>query len=121
MDLGTAAFHFDFGSLDDSHNEVSEAYVRLFAEAPEEPEAWVDVFAATWRWMPRRLLELLEYLPADALQRVRDSRLVMNKVSTALVNTATEEASTMEIEKGKKDVMSVLGKPIGVHTSFLFS
>ncbi|KAI0089029.1 PAH-inducible cytochrome P450 monooxygenase PC-PAH 1 [Irpex rosettiformis] len=106
--VGETAYHFDFGALDNSKNEVSEAYARLFAEAPSEPVVWVDLFAATWRWLPRWLLELIEYIPVDALQRLRRSRLVMNKVSTVLVDNAMEDAQTVEIEKGRKDVVSVL-------------
>ena len=67
------------------------------------------MFAATWRWYPRRIRELIEYIPVEELQRIRRSRLVINKVFNSLVNNAMEEAKVVEIEKGKKDVMSVLG------------
>ena len=105
----TAAYHFDFGALEDSQNEVSEAYSRLFSDAPTEPIASVDMFAATWRWYPRWIRELIEYIPVEELQRIRRSRLVINKVFNSLVNNAMEEAKAVEIEKGNKDVMSVLG------------
>lgn len=107
--LYQAAYHFGFGALEDSQNEVSEAYARLFSDAPTEPIASVDIFAATWRWYPRRIRELIEYIPVEELQRIRRSRLVINKVFNALVNDAMEEAKVVEVEKGKKDVMSVLG------------
>jgi alkylphenol/PAH-inducible cytochrome P450 monooxygenase len=67
------------------------------------------IFRATWRFLPLKLVRLVRYLPKREYSRARRTKQVIDKVSTALVNDAIEEAKCVEIEKGKKDVMSVLG------------
>lgn len=105
-----AAFHFDFGALDNSKNEVSEAYDNLFADSQLNPSLWVVFFRAMWKWTPRPLLRLVQYMPTREYKRFRHTRKVVDKVSTVLVDNAIEEAKAVEIEKGKRDVMSVLGE-----------
>lgn len=87
----TAAYHFDFGALEDSQNEISEAYSRLFSDAPTEPIASVDMFAATWRWYPRRIRELIEYIPVEELQRIRRS----------IVRANMSENSSLQLSKNE--------------------
>jgi alkylphenol/PAH-inducible cytochrome P450 monooxygenase len=106
----SAAFHFDFGALDNSKNEVSEAYDNMFADSQLHPTMFMTIFRATWKWWPSWLLPLVEYIPTREYQRFRGTRNIINKVSNVLVDNATEEAKTVEVEKGKKDVMSVLGE-----------
>lgn len=106
----TAAFHFDFGALDNVKNEVSEAYDNMFVDSALHPSPVVAMFRATWKWWPRKLLKLIEYLPTREYQRFRSTRKVINKVSNVLVDNAINDASVVEAEKGTRDVMSVLGK-----------
>ncbi|KAI0826243.1 cytochrome P450 [Irpex lacteus] len=106
--IGETAFHFDFGALDNSKNEVSEAYDNLFADSQLNPSLWVVFFRAMWKWTPRPLLRLVQYMPTREYKRFRHTRKVVDKVSTVLVDNAIEEAKAVEIEKGKRDVMSVL-------------
>ena len=108
----TAAFHFDFGALDNSKNEVSEAYDNLFADSQLHPRLWMILFRASWKWLPHRLLNLVGYIPTREYKRFRHTRKVVDKVSTVLVENAIEEAKSVEIEKGRKDVMSVLGESL---------
>jgi alkylphenol/PAH-inducible cytochrome P450 monooxygenase len=106
----SAAFQFDFGALDNSQNEVSEAYDNMFADSQLYPSMLMAIFRASWDWWPKWLLRFVEYIPSREYQRFRSTRNTINKVSTVLVDNATEEAKTVEIEKGKRDVMSVLGE-----------
>ena len=67
------------------------------------------IFEASWKYMPLSLLEFVEYIPSRVYSRVRRMKKIIDKVSGRLVDRATEEAQRVAIEKGKKDVMSVLG------------
>ena len=73
------------------------------------PSLFDAIFQASWKYMPLSLLEFVEYIPSRVYSRVRRMRKVIDKVSSGLVDRATEEAQRVPIEKGKKDVMSVLG------------
>ncbi|KAI0701973.1 cytochrome P450 [Cytidiella melzeri] len=106
--IGETAFHFDFGALDNSKNEVSEAYDNMFSDSQLHPSFYVAIFRATWKWLPWWLLSFVEYLPFREYKRFRGTKKIINKVSSVLVDNATEEAKVVELEKGKKDVMSVL-------------
>ncbi|KAI0089032.1 cytochrome P450, partial [Irpex rosettiformis] len=106
--IGETAFHFDFGALDNSKNEVAKAYDNLFADSQIHPRLWMTFFRASWRWLPRPLLNFVGYIPTREYKRFRKSKKVVDKVSTILVDAAIEEAKFVEVEKGKKDVMSVL-------------
>jgi alkylphenol/PAH-inducible cytochrome P450 monooxygenase len=106
----SAAFQFDFGALDGSGNEVSDAYDNMFADSQLHPSTLMAIFRTSWNWWPKWLLRLIEFVPSREFQRFRSTRNIINKVSTVLVDNATQEAKTIEIEKGKKDVMSVLGE-----------
>lgn len=74
------------------------------------PTVLDTLFRATWRFLPLKLLELVKYLPRREYSNLRIARKVVDKVATALVDQAIQDAQRVEIEKGKKDVMSVLGK-----------
>lgn len=67
------------------------------------------MFRATWKYIPYRLLEYVKYLPTQKFTRLRNTKNVIDKVASALVEQAIDEARRVGIEKGKKDVMSVLG------------
>jgi alkylphenol/PAH-inducible cytochrome P450 monooxygenase len=110
MFICLAAFQFEFGALDNSENEVSKAYDNMFTDSQLHPTTITAIFRATWAWWPKWLLSFVEYIPSREYQRFRRTRELISKVSTALVDNATHEAKTVEIEKGKKDVMSVLGE-----------
>jgi len=106
--IGETAFHFQFGALDNSKNEVSEAYENMFADSVLNPPLWTTMFRATWRFLPTRITDLVGYLPTREYKRFWQTRNVIDKVSKVLVEEATEEAKKVELEKGKRDVMSVL-------------
>lgn len=82
----------------------------MFADSQLHPTMTMAIFRATWIWWPKWLLRFVEYIPTREYQRFRGTRDVINKVSNVLVDSAILEARTVEIEKGKKDVMSVLGE-----------
>ncbi len=109
-DTNLAAFHYDFGALDNAKNEVSSAYENMFVKARMHPSLLDTLFRATWRFLPFKLLELVEYLPTRQYSRLRSTRKVVDKVASSLVDQAIRDAQGAELEKGKKDVMSVLGK-----------
>ncbi|KAI0087586.1 PAH-inducible cytochrome P450 monooxygenase PC-PAH 1 [Irpex rosettiformis] len=106
--IGETAFHFEFGALDNSGNEVSKAYDNLFADSQLHPRLWMTFFRASWKWLPRPLLNFVGYIPTREYKRFRKSKKVVDKVSTILVDAAIEEAKVVEVEKSNKDVMSVL-------------
>jgi alkylphenol/PAH-inducible cytochrome P450 monooxygenase len=106
----SAAFQFDFGALNGSKNEVLNAFDNMFADSQLYPSTLMAIFRATFNWWPKWLLHLVEFVPSREFQRLRSTRNFISKVSTGLVDNATQEAKTVEIEKGKKDVMSVLGE-----------
>ena len=74
------------------------------------PTVLDTLFRATWRFLPLKLLEFVKYLPRREYSNLRIARKVVDKVATSLVDQAIQDAQRIEIEKGKKDVMSVLGK-----------
>ena len=74
------------------------------------PTVLDTLFRATWRFIPLKLLELVEYLPRREYSNLRSARKVVDKVATTLLDQAIQDAERVEIEKGKKDAMSVLGK-----------
>ena len=55
------------------------------------------------------MLETMRYMPTRENLRFRTVWSAIEKVSSVLVDDAMVEAKAVEIEKGKKDVMSVLG------------
>lgn len=109
LTIYSAAFHFEFGALDNSKNEVSEAYENMFVKARMHPSVLDTIFRATWRFFPFKLLEFVKYLPRREYSAPRATRKVIDKVASSLVDQAIQDAQRVEIEKGKKDVMSVLG------------
>ncbi|KAI0826389.1 cytochrome P450 [Irpex lacteus] len=106
--IGETAFHYNFGALENSKSEVSEAYDNLFVESRPSQTLLNALFRTTWKYMPLTLVELVEYLPSKVYSRIRKTRKIIDRVSGGLVDRAIEEARTVELEKGKKDVMSVL-------------
>ncbi|KAI0826239.1 cytochrome P450 [Irpex lacteus] len=106
--IGETAFHFEFGALDNSQNEVSRVYENMFVKVRLHPSMFDILFRATWRFFPLKVLELIKYIPRRGLRALRATRKVVDNVAASLVEQAIEDAKTVEIEKGKKDVMSVL-------------
>ncbi|KAI0088171.1 PAH-inducible cytochrome P450 monooxygenase PC-PAH 1 [Irpex rosettiformis] len=106
--IGESAFQFEFGALDNSKNEVSEAYENLFVKTRMHPPILDTIFRATWRFLPLKLLEFVKYLPRREYSGPGVTRRVVDKVASSLVDQAIKDAEKFEIEKGKKDVMSVL-------------
>ncbi|KAI0089014.1 cytochrome P450, partial [Irpex rosettiformis] len=106
--LGETAFHFEFGALDDSKNEVSEACDNMWADSMLHPSVAVILFRESWLWLPRTLLEAVRYIPTRENSRFRKVWLAIENVASVLVDNAMVEAKAVETEKGKKDVMSVL-------------
>ena len=82
----------------------------MFADSMLHPSLALSLFRATWWWLPRSLLETMRYMPTRENLRFRTVWSAIEKVASVLVDTAMVEAETVEIEKGKKDVMSVLGE-----------
>lgn len=105
----TATFHFEFGALDNSQNEVSRVYENMFVKVRLHPSMFDILFRATWRFLPLKVLELIKYIPRRGLRALRATRKVVDNVAASLVEQAIKDAKTVEIEQGKKDVMSVLG------------
>ncbi|KAI0088187.1 cytochrome P450 [Irpex rosettiformis] len=106
--IGESAFHCDLGALDNSKSEVSQAYDNMFVKARINPSIMDSIFRATWKFIPLRLLEHVKYLPMRQYSEFHNTRKVVDKVAGALVDQAIHDARSVEIEKGKKDVMSVL-------------
>lgn len=104
-----AAFHFEFGALDNARNEVADAYHNMFSDSNLHPSLFSTLLRATWRWLPGPIAMWMEHLPTREYKRFRRTLRTINTVSAKLVDEKTEEAKEAEIEKSKKDVMSVLG------------
>ena len=82
----------------------------MFADSMLHPSLALSLFRATWWWLPRSLLETMRYMPTRENLRFRTVWSAIEKVASVLVDNAIVEAEAVEIEKGKKDVMSVLGE-----------
>ena len=106
----SAAFQYAYGALDDAKNEVCEAYKNLSIKVRMHPSVLDTIFRATWQFLPFRLLDFVEYLPAERYRSPRATRRVIESVASTLVDKATQDAQQSEVEKDQKDVMSVLGK-----------
>ncbi|KAI0338646.1 cytochrome P450 [Trametopsis cervina] len=106
--IGQTAYQFDFGALENAKNEVAEAYDNMFSDSQMHPSVLTTLYRGTWRFIPKWASTLIEYTPTREYKRYRYTRHIIEKVSNVLVANAAEEAKAVEIEKGKRDVMSVL-------------
>lgn len=106
----TAAFQYDFGALDGTKNDLADAYDNMFADSQIYPSPLFSLFRETWGYMPDWLLRIAMHIPTQESLRFRQVWSAFEKVANVLVDDATAEASAVELEKGKKDVMSTLGK-----------
>nr|BAL05188.1 cytochrome P450 [Phanerodontia chrysosporium] len=106
--IGEAAFDFDFGALDNTENEVSKAYHRMFADSQLYPSVWNLLFQATWSLLPEPLLYYIRYLPTREYKTYRSTLSVMDKIAARLIEERTREFGAGDPDKSRKDVMSVL-------------
>lgn len=87
----------------------------MFSDSTLHPPLWNTIFRATWRFLPNSLLNFVKYIPTREYKRLNKTLTVINGVSKTLVEDAMHEAKitgnmgAKAGEKGKKDVMSVLG------------
>ena len=82
----------------------------MFADSQLHPSLAVSLFRATWWWIPRQLLYMVRYVPTREHSRFRKVWQAIDKVANGLVDDAVDQSKSVEIEKGKRDVMSVLGE-----------
>ncbi|GJE88903.1 cytochrome P450 [Phanerochaete sordida] len=106
--IGEAAFDFDFGALDDTQNELSQAYHNMFADSQLYPSVWNMIFQALWSLMPEPLLYYIRYLPTREFKRYRSTREIMDKFSAELIKERRRDFVAGDPDKSRKDVMSVL-------------
>ena len=114
-----AAFHYDIGALDNSGSEFSKVYENMFVQSRMNPSVLDTIFRATWRYFPLRLVNYVKYLPNREYSRLHGTRKVADRVASTLIDQATKDARNVGIEKGQKDVISVLGRPLIVIFSAL--
>ncbi len=105
-----AAFQYDFGALDEASNALASAYDNMFSDSQLHPPLHLSILRETWWWMPKWMLYFMKYVPTRENKRLRQVWAAFEEVGNVLVDNATEEARSVELEKGKKDVMSVLGE-----------
>lgn len=109
INTSLAAFNYEYDALDNSKNEVSEAYKNLSVKVRMHPSVLDTIFRATWRFLPPRLLNFVQYLPAKRYRSPRSTRRIIERVAGTLVEQAMHDEQQVQTNK-KKDVMSVLGK-----------
>ncbi|EKM52322.1 uncharacterized protein PHACADRAFT_211594 [Phanerochaete carnosa HHB-10118-sp] len=106
--IGEAAFGFDFGALDNTENEVSKAYHKMFADSQLYPSVWSMVFQAMWSLIPEPLLFYIRYLPTRENARYRYTLKVMDKLSGKLIKERSREVAAGNPDVSRKDVLSLL-------------
>ncbi|KAF4593473.1 hypothetical protein EYR38_009188 [Pleurotus pulmonarius] len=116
--IGTAAFNYPFGALEDSHeDELSQSLENLFADTLPFPPKWDLLFKSAWRYIPTSILQLVEYMPTKEYRRFRRFRKLCRGVAKALIReNAGATHSDIDREFGensagsKRDFMSVMAR-----------
>lgn len=121
----SAAFDFQFGALDDSDNEVIQAYHNMLSvcrafgclslltsvissvDSSLFPAAWNTLFQASWKWFPEFILHHIRYIPTREYRRIRQTLQVTDRLAKRLVDEKSE--ALLAGDEHSRDVMSVLG------------
>ncbi|KAL4255425.1 cytochrome P450 family protein [Pleurotus pulmonarius] len=116
--IGTAAFNYPFGALEDSHeDELSQSLENLFADTLPFPPKWDLLFKSAWRYIPTSILQLVEYMPTKEYRRFRRFRKLCRGVAKALIRENTG-ATHSDVDRdfgensagSRRDFMSVMAR-----------
>ncbi|EMD35307.1 hypothetical protein CERSUDRAFT_116112 [Gelatoporia subvermispora B] len=107
--IGEAAFDYQCGALDDSKNEVMEAYRNMFSDSFLFPTKATILFRSVWKFIPDNILRFVEYLPTRENTRFRRTLKVVSRLSAGLIAEKTEACLSGK-DENKRDIMSILVK-----------
>ncbi|EMD32080.1 hypothetical protein CERSUDRAFT_77670 [Gelatoporia subvermispora B] len=102
--IGEAACSYEFGTLDNKDTELAEAYKNLFADSLMFPSKWDILFKATWNYLPIRLLQFVDYLPAREYRRFRSTVQIMNRVAKNIIDEKIREGTPST----KRDIVDLM-------------
>ncbi|KAF8589246.1 cytochrome P450 [Ramaria rubella] len=104
--MGAAALDYKFGALDESNNELSNKFMNLTVDAFYKRSNFTLLMEALWGYLPWTLVKLLQNLPTQQLNRLRDFQRTAKGVAKNIVDTQTGRFYMGK--EGGKDIMSIL-------------
>lgn len=106
--IGSAAFDYEFGTLQDANNPLTQAYLKFTTRAFGMPSPKAIFFQSISQYLPCWFRTLLsDWLPTARLKFLRYNAMVANGVAKELVDLKSQ--ALLE-GMGNKDVMSLLVK-----------
>lgn len=70
------------------------------------PSKWDILFKATWNYLPIRLLQFVDYLPAREYRRFRSTVQIMNRVAKNIIDEKIREGTPST----KRDIVDLMCK-----------
>ncbi|KAI0745041.1 cytochrome P450 [Earliella scabrosa] len=111
--IGEAAFDYDYGALGEGEGSpISHAYDNIFKDMGFKPTRPAALFSATWDYVPRPILEMVRYIPANPFMRLRNLNRLFTEHGTRILRQQRASLGTgvENAKNGSKDVMSLLIK-----------
>ncbi|KAJ3514485.1 hypothetical protein NLJ89_g2346 [Agrocybe chaxingu] len=104
--MGIAAFDYEFGTLDNSDNELGNAFANMCVEVFGSLSAKDILRQALAGYLPKAVFRYIgDNAPNHRLEQLRKASAVATKVAKELIDGKVE---ALEDGKGKSDVMSLL-------------
>ncbi|KAF8576236.1 cytochrome P450 [Ramaria rubella] len=104
--MGSAAFDYEFGALDEDDNELAKVYRNLLVDAFFKRSNVTLVFEALWGYLPWGIVMIIQMLPTKQLKRLRGYIKAAGRVAKNIVDIQTDRYDAGN--EGGKDVMSIL-------------
>ncbi|KAJ7286895.1 cytochrome P450 [Mycena rebaudengoi] len=106
--IGSAAFDYQFGAMDNADNLVGSAYSNVFMDTFGSPANASLLALSLLHYLPRGIREfLVDHVPSTSLRHIRYTAKVTTSVARDLV--ASKSAALLQ-GKGSRDIMSLLVK-----------
>ncbi|CAA7260516.1 unnamed protein product [Cyclocybe aegerita] len=104
--MGIAAFDYEFGTLDNSDNELGNVFANMCVEVFGSLSAKDILRQALAGYLPKAIFRYIgDNAPNHRLEQLRKASAVATKVAKELIDGKVE---ALEVGKGKSDVMSLL-------------
>ncbi|EMD32773.1 hypothetical protein CERSUDRAFT_126579 [Gelatoporia subvermispora B] len=104
--IGEASFDYSFGALNNEGSELFSVYNNMFIDTALYPSKTELLVRSTWKYFPKSVLRLMDFLPLKNVRRIRQIRKAFDKEARKLLRDKDEDfASGNEV---KKDLMSLL-------------
>lgn len=104
--IGEAAFDYKFGLMNNSENELAQAYRNLLATVFASPSEAKLFVSNLFHYIPMPIQEwMYNRMPGKAMEKARFNRTAAHKVANELL---AMKAEALSLGKENRDVMSIL-------------